>query len=56
MKRCSALLIIGERQIKITMRAEDWWLLSIILATWEAEMRRITVQCQLGQIVLETLS
>jgi hypothetical protein len=28
----------------------------VILATWEAEMRRITVQGQLQQIVLETPS
>jgi hypothetical protein len=26
----------------------------VILATWEAEIRRIVVQGQLGQIVLET--
>jgi hypothetical protein len=29
------------------------WLMSIILATWEAEIRRITVQDQPGQIVHE---
>jgi hypothetical protein len=33
-----------------------WCLTPIILATQEAEIRRITVQSQPGQIVLETLS
>jgi hypothetical protein len=32
------------------------WLIPVILATQEAEIRRITVQSQLGQIVPETLS
>jgi hypothetical protein len=30
------------------------WLTAIILAIWEVEIRRITVQGQPGQIVLET--
>jgi hypothetical protein len=33
-----------------------WWLMSIILAIQEAEIRRITVQTQLRQIVGESLS
>jgi hypothetical protein len=33
-----------------------WWLISIILDTQEAEIRRIGVRRQLGQIVHETLS
>jgi hypothetical protein len=32
------------------------WLTPIILATWDAEIRRILVQDQLGQIVCETPS
>jgi hypothetical protein len=32
------------------------WLMPVILTTWEAEIRRIMVQCQLKQIVHETLS
>jgi hypothetical protein len=33
-----------------------WWLTPVILATQEAEIRRITVRSQPGQIVQETLS
>jgi hypothetical protein len=33
-----------------------WWLTPVILATQEAESRRIMVRIQLGQIVHETLS
>jgi hypothetical protein len=28
-----------------------WWITPVILATWEAEIRRITVQAQPRQIV-----
>jgi hypothetical protein len=41
--------------IKINKMA-DCWLMPIILATQEAEIRMITVQSQLGQIAHETLS
>jgi hypothetical protein len=34
--------------------ARDWWFTSIILVTWEAEIWRLSVQGQLGHIVLET--
>jgi hypothetical protein len=36
--------------------SRHWWLTSVILATQEAEIRRIEVQSQPRQIVCETLS
>jgi hypothetical protein len=36
--------------------ARCWWLMPVIIATQEAEIRRITVQRQPWQIVPETLS
>jgi hypothetical protein len=38
------------------MGARNRWLTPVILATQEAEIRRIMVQSQLEQIVHETLS
>jgi hypothetical protein len=32
-----------------------WWVNSVILATWEAEIKKIRVQGQSGQILRETL-
>jgi hypothetical protein len=32
-----------------------WWLMPVILATQEAEIRKITIRSQLGQTVNETL-
>jgi hypothetical protein len=37
-------------------KARCWWLMPIILATQEAEIRKIEFQSQPGQIVHETLS
>jgi hypothetical protein len=31
-----------------------WWLMLVVIATWEAEIRRITVQGQPGQNVYKT--
>jgi hypothetical protein len=42
--------------LKQSTRAGCQWLTPIILASQEAEIRRILVQGQPGQIVLETLS
>jgi hypothetical protein len=36
--------------------AGHWWFLPVILAIQEAEIRRITVPSQAGQIVHETLA
>jgi hypothetical protein len=38
----------------IKLQTGHQWLMPIILATWEAEIRRIMVQGQPGQIFLET--
>jgi hypothetical protein len=39
-----------------TKKAQHWWLMSIIPATWEAEIGRIKVREQPGQIAPETPS
>jgi hypothetical protein len=39
-----------------TLEAGHWWPTPVILATQEAEIRRIAVQSQLGKIGHETLS
>jgi hypothetical protein len=39
-------------RIKAHITARCWWLTPVILATWEAEVRRIEVQSQPEQIVL----
>jgi hypothetical protein len=43
------------RQEEFEARAECQWLTAIILATWEAEIKRITVGGQTQQKVHETL-
>jgi hypothetical protein len=42
--------------MKIIVIARHRWLTPVILATHQAEIRRISVQSQLGQVVCETLS
>jgi hypothetical protein len=41
-------------QLKDVDYAGHWWLVSVILATQEAEIRRIVAQSQSEQIILET--
>jgi hypothetical protein len=45
----------NSRQKQLVV-ARQWWFTSVILATQEAEIRRIVVQSHPGQIVSETLS
>jgi hypothetical protein len=40
-----------EGQLRVFNIARCWWLMPIILATQEAEIRRIIVQSQQGQLV-----
>jgi hypothetical protein len=42
--------------LRFITRAGHRWLTPVIIATQEAEIRRIMVQSQPGQAVLETLS
>jgi hypothetical protein len=46
----------SELFTKSVLKAGLQWLMSTILATQEAEIRRITVSSQVGEIVCETLS
>jgi hypothetical protein len=49
--------MLPETLLKNTQhRARSWWLMPVILATQEAEIRRITVQNQPEQIVHKILS
>jgi hypothetical protein len=45
-----------KKKRRLTVKARHQWLTPAILATWEAEIRRIMVQSQPRQIVPETLS
>jgi hypothetical protein len=46
----------AEPILETIILAGLWWLTPVTLATQEAEIKRIAVQSQPGQIVLETLS
>jgi hypothetical protein len=45
---------ICSRTNKSKQLAGLWWLMPVILATWEAEMGRIAIRGQPGKTVLET--
>jgi hypothetical protein len=42
--------------LKELLQAGRWWLMLVILATQEAEIRGIVIRSQPGEIVRETLS
>jgi hypothetical protein len=42
--------------LNYSIYARCWWLMPVILATWEAEIERIKVQSQSGQIGFKTPS
>jgi hypothetical protein len=46
---------VGENILRSFLRAGHWWLIPIILANQEAEIGRIKVQRQPGQMVCQTL-
>jgi hypothetical protein len=47
---CEAILgYIVRHCFKRKRKAQHWWLMPVILATWETEIRRIFVQGQPGQ-------
>jgi hypothetical protein len=45
--------VISWKQ-KLRLIAGCWWLMSVILAAWEVEMRRSSIRDQPGQTVCET--
>jgi hypothetical protein len=47
---------VKERIKKLNMGAGCWWLIPVILATQESEIRRIVFGSQPGQIVHKTSS
>jgi hypothetical protein len=57
--KCNVVTWLGSQSRKHTLgqnEARHWWLTPVILATQEAEIRRIRIQSQPRQIVCKTLS
>jgi hypothetical protein len=55
-KNQHAFMIKALIKLGIEGRARCWWLIPIILGTQEAEIKRIMVQSQPGQIIHKALS
>jgi hypothetical protein len=45
-----------KKHLEMSIWAGCWWLMPVILATHDAEIRRIAVRSQPRQLVCETLS
>jgi hypothetical protein len=54
--KCGNRIRKTRKRARNDLLGEHWWLTSIILATQEAEVRRILVQSQPKQIVHKSLS
>jgi hypothetical protein len=48
--------MVNWSSVTVSKLARHKWLMPIILVTWKAEIRRITVQGQPRQLVFETTS